>query len=557
MATTHDEQTEDEHVGDEPSPDEVADGSTLDGVRGVLREIGAEGALAQVEARLEGLEAELALAEQRAAEAVRARRGELEVMRARIEDALAVVTDATTEQRSRVAGIEERLAARVEEAEAGGRELVASLREDLTPRVQQAVHRVDEAVAELRGELTTDVEELAADLTRQRDEHGEVSGRLDRAIEELRDGVRAEAAARADALDQLRARLVERLDELVATGSRDRDTAAAGREALRRELDAAVGELRATLSLRVQETTDRIELLEQELGAEKEARTDRLVEVEDRWMAVLREVVERSERGAVAAREVVAEERVARAAAVDEVAVRLAEVAAELGELGARVDGDAARRGGELDRATHATEETARRLETLQAKVASVVRQMATELSNRVATVAADLDTVRTAGVETRERLAAVDQLEERIASLERTAREPAPAAAPAVPVERVDRVEEALADLRRQLGTVTGQLAESQARARELGNAIAELVTAAQGQAALRQDVRDLTVRSSELATRLQATESLARATGQAVATAVRRARGETSLQPQAPDVPLDAPLDAPPDDGVGPAGA
>jgi archaellum component FlaC len=516
-----------------------AGGGTLDDVRGVLREIGAEGVLAQLEARLEGLEAELALAEQRVTEAERARRGELDVMRARIEDALAVVSEATTEQRDRMAGAEQRLTGLVEETEAASRELVASLREDLTPRVQQVVHRVDEVVAELRAEVSAGTADLAAELARAREEQHAAVEQIARSLAELRDRVGSEVGDRADEVEVLRARLAERIDEVVTTAVRDRETAAEGREALRRELDAAVGELRATLSLRVTEATDRIELLEQELAAEVEARATRLGELEERWLAILREVVERAERSAVAARETVSEERLARTSAVDEVTTRLGEIAGDLAELAARVDGEASRRTGELEKVTHVAEETARRLESLQSKVASVVRQMASELSNRVATVAADLDTVRTAGVETRARVGAVDKLEARLAALEEQVRAPAPAAASAAGSERLDRIEETLGELRRQLGGVGGQVAEAQARGRELGEALADLAATTASQAALRQDVRDLTVRTSELATRLQATESLARATGQAVATAVRRARGETTLLPQEVHVP------------------
>lgn len=173
------------------------DAGADDDVRTVLAEIGAEEELAELATRVAELERELELTDVRAQDTERALRGELEVMRARVEDAAELVRAATDEHREAWSTFERRLAEVVTGADAVTARLVAGLRDDLAPRVANAALRADEIEAALRGELEAASGDLRSDVDDLRRE-------LDGTAAELRAGVNLRAQQLEDAVGALR-----------------------------------------------------------------------------------------------------------------------------------------------------------------------------------------------------------------------------------------------------------------------------------------------------------------------------------------------------------------
>lgn len=105
----------------------------------VLEQIGTEGELAALERRVVELEGDLARAEIGAVEAERGRRGELALMRARLEDALAMVADSMRQQREAHAALEQQMTSMVAEVAPLRREV-----RELASRTAELAHRLDE-----------------------------------------------------------------------------------------------------------------------------------------------------------------------------------------------------------------------------------------------------------------------------------------------------------------------------------------------------------------------------------------------------------------------------
>ncbi len=214
-------------AGDGPAeaPRDAERDSTPD-IRAVLAEIGAEEAVARLDARIAGLEGDLVRAGNRVREGDRARRGEIDLMRARIEDALGLVHEHMEEQRTTWSQFEERFSTLVADAEEHNRSFVSELRDELTPRVQRVVLRTDEVSAELKGEIGS----VAADLEQRAAAIGEsigaLRGELDRLATEVPARFEREAADRAGALAALEAELVRRVEETDAAARARHDEAA-------------------------------------------------------------------------------------------------------------------------------------------------------------------------------------------------------------------------------------------------------------------------------------------------------------------------------------------
>lgn len=343
--------TEDDQPGDE--------------VRTVLAEIEASEEMATLESRVAEVEQELERASARAEDAERARRGELQVMRARIEDALELVRTTTDEQRDAWTQLERRLAEVVHEADSATGRLVEGLREDLTPKVARADLRTEELAADLRGEL----EAASEDVGRQLD-------------------------------------------------------------AIRRELDAAAGELRAAQNLRSQQSTELVSSMD-----------DRLSE--------LAEALER--------------ERALRDEAVHSVRTRLDDLTNRVEDVDQRAVSQSSRHLAELGHLHRSVEETGGRVEVLAQRVSSAVEDVAGELATRVASLAAELAAVRDASVRQQERLASM-------------AARPAQASAETVLADGA-AYDRRLARIEQRLEELAGRVEEAERVANAAGRAIASAV--------------------------------------------------------------------------------
>lgn len=514
-------------------------------VRTVLDEIGAEEAIAHLEARVAGLEQELERRDARQREADRGRRGETDLMRARIDDALELVKSSMDEQREAWSRFETRFVELVSETDETARSHISEMREELTPRVEDALLRLEETEAQLRGELRATTESAEAR-----------SRSVSATTEELRERVRSDVgslAAKVDQESQARSDATARLEQLVEHRLEQLENsteAAVGdlREqlgALRRELDSAVGELRAGLGLRGSELEGRITEVEEGLA---ERLGDEVDGLEQRWIEGTRDIARRIELAQREFQQQLTAERDSRRAGVDETAARIDEVAGVVEELHAVAGNGEARRRSEDEQVRRELDELASRLDVLQSKVASAVGQIASQLTNRVATLSAEQKALRETAVRREERFAAIEGIEEQIAELGRELRAVRDRGAASSDEEARQRLAASLADVREQLSGVAGTVQATDARLGELGGAVERLSQDADERASLRHEVRELTARSSELSQRLDETERLARAAGKAIASAVRRAKNAQQAQPSGeslffrPDTP-DAP--------------
>lgn len=535
----HDQSVEDAGSGHEQHEGAPPPRRRLD-VRAVLDEIGAEDAIAHLEARVAGLEQDLERSTNRSREAERTRRSDLELIRARVEDTLGAVREAMEEQRVSLREFDERFSGAIAAAEEAGRAFVDQLREDLTPRVQRAVHHVDEAKAELRGELAAIASDAEGRASAQGEQLATLRRELERSIAQLRSELATAVDERTSATVALEERLVSRLEELErSTGERFHEQQERT-EALRRELDATAGELRAGMNLTAGELRDALGELHAELGQAIDDQSDGAAELERRWIAGTEDIGRRFEQVERMLREAVEAERAARRATEDELTGRVEAVNATVDELHDRGGTDSARREAELEGLRRGQDELVSRLDVLQSKVAKAVGQVASQLSNRVAQLAGDLDAMRESSVRQQERLASVDHVERRLAELA-ASQEQLAARTPDAGAddERLGRLETGLAELRREVGALTETVTESRQQSRDVAAGIGGLTASVRAQESLRQEVRELAARTAETVHRLDETEKLARAAGQAIASAVRRSRGEGASPPRPRPVP------------------
>lgn len=463
------------------APDEVHD---------MLEQLDTEGTVAALEARVEDLEQELARAETRAYEAERGRQGDLEMMRARTQDALELVRVSMEDQRVAFRSFEERLTGLVSSAEEAGRRTVDGLRNDLAPAVQKALLRSDEVGAEVKGELgavAAETARIAGAVARLAEVQDELADRLEAATRANAEEPEARAAAIAASEERLAQRLAT-----AEEASRYRLLEERGRvEALRRELDSAVGELRAGINLKAGELVERIEDHRLELAERADDHDRAVVDLEERLAA------------------------------------------------------ETVRHGAELEPVHRSADELRTRLESVEAKVADTVGGLAGSLTNRVSEVAGRLEALRETAVRHQEQLSGLDQLERRIGELEARRSEPAAGTRPAL--ERLDALGQELDALR---GHERSMLDRLEGLERHLAELTMRLPGSGDGLEAadgLRHEIRDLASRTSELATRLEETDRIARTAGQAITRAIRHTRQadpNASLPPVPPLPGGDEPL-------------
>lgn len=470
-------------------------GSEPDAVHDLLGELDTEGTVAALEARVRDLEQELERAEARAFEAERARQGDLEMMRARTQDALELVRQSMEEQRVAFRSFEERFSGLVATAEASGRQHVDQLREDLSPMVQRAVIHSDEVAAELKGELAaiaTETAELVEAVAALGDAGDELAGRTEAVAARVAEEREDRAAAVAAVEDRVSQRLAT-VDE----ATRYRLLEERGRiEALRRELDAAVGELRAGINLKAGELIERIE--------------DNRIELAERLEHHDRAVVDLEER------------------------------------LGAAV----VRRSSELDPLHRSTDELQGRVEALETRLAEAVHALTGSLSNRLSEVAGTVEGLRETTSRHEERLSGVDHLERRI--IDMAMRREAVAA----PSDdgRIDELAGEVARLRDAGGSTAERLEGIERYLRELTTRLPGAGDALEAGDGLRHEIRDLATRTSELTARLDETDRIARTAGQAITRVIRQGRS-TATAAGAPAPQPSEPADDRPDE-PGPEG-
>lgn len=543
-----------ETAGEEPAvPRDDAAGAAGDGdlgaapqgeeahldVRTILAEIGAEETFARHEGRLAGLEDDLERVLARLEESERRQQGELAVMRARVDDALHALEGSAGEHRDATSKIEERIAAAAASSEAVSRELVSDLREELSPRIQRAMYAIDETAAELRGQLeaaaddtTARVEDLAGQVAEVHALAGDAVARAD---------VTAEEAARqqAEGLAALEARLGMRLDDQAERLDSQTQAAADRVEGLRRELDAATGELRAGLHLRAQALEEAVADARADLADRLEEREAAAADLERRWVQGAREIARRIEAVSADARGAVEAERARREEAQAALRARLDEHTEVVEELRVRLSASVGRRETDLEQLRRSLDEVQGHVEILQGRLASAVGQVVGALTEEVSQLSGDLEALRESSMEQGQRLAGLEHLGRRVSELTARHESVEQRLSERGRDEQVERVATAVTELRDRLGSVDAAVQANGERGRALQSAVAELREGARGEQGLRQEVRDLAARCAELARRVAEAEELARTAGRAIVGLGRRLeRGEGGRGSEIPAV-------------------
>ncbi|MBW3576198.1 MAG: hypothetical protein KY462_00360 [Actinobacteria bacterium] len=186
-------------------------------VRDVLVEIGTDAELAGLEARLRELEHDVERLAVDADSRDAARRGQLDVMRARVDDALEALEAATDEHRGWSGRIEHRLTELTSEIERSVGRLVDGVRDELSGPVHRVSVQLEDLEARLDGELNA-----AAEAGRSR--IATLHDGLEAARAEARDAVAAAHRDLGSGLEALSGRLAD-IDSAVERDRADRDRA--------------------------------------------------------------------------------------------------------------------------------------------------------------------------------------------------------------------------------------------------------------------------------------------------------------------------------------------
>lgn len=496
-------------------------------VHAVLAQIGAEEAIARLESRIQTLELDLERVVAGQRDAATSHRGELDVMRARVEDATALVRETLEEQRNAWLALEDRVARKLTQAQERGVALASELRDDLVPRVQATIARVDD----LQAALDAGVEAVTADLRRHAADLAQRLGQHRSAVDDLVTGVR-EAIAQEEAA---RAGAIIGLERQVAQTAAASERALAARfadgvertEALRRELDASAGELRAALRFEVGQVADALASVHDDLAQAIGAQAAELADTERRWLVTVDGLVRRIDAQDRGVREALAGERARVGRAIAELAERVDVAIQGVERLDARVATDGDRRAVDDEQLRHVLDELRARADRMEDVVTTSLAPAAAQVRDRLRVIEDRLDGLSETQARHRERLTVVDRTERRLEELEgaqATLRDGL-AAAPAPTGEASgDRASDTLAALRREVAELVQTTRALTERVRDLDGRLDAAEVASGGAEPLRLEVRDLAARTAELGQRLEETERLARAAGNAIASVLRR---------------------------------
>ncbi|MDX1511051.1 MAG: hypothetical protein R3249_06875 [Nitriliruptorales bacterium] len=465
--------------------------------------------------------------------------GELEVMRARISDLVVLLREAASGQEVALAELDGNLATLLEdrvkaltaqvaevrdEAAAHAQATVAQLdetvrevRELTASQTQSALARLDEALAMVRGETSASIESSTTELEA-------LAGRVNELVAALSDhevaatsAIEAEGAHRRNELDSLEKRLNGRIDVSAEAAADARRRLDERIEALRRELDATSGELRAHVAVALGDISARMD-------AHENKPSDPAVSPEE-LQAVALEIAAANDETERRLRDLIRDEATNRLGAVTDVA----ELAAEALRLARQAVEGVAADEERSQQVASSVQALGARLGAMQSTLAHAVNEVASELGGRVATVAGQLDALREGLGRANERVGALDALEQRLEKVEAA--------------QQDRRAEQDLisqiGDLQRELSRVEGRLdsfarqaTAADERAEDLRRDLRVLGDEVASADAWRSEVRDLSTRTSELAARVAEAETIARRAGNAVVEAVKQAQAEAAAE-------------------------
>ncbi|HEX9766439.1 MAG TPA: hypothetical protein VGA36_06720 [Nitriliruptorales bacterium] len=510
----------DDPTADEPSPE------AGNPVTSLLEDLDVLDSVSSLDMRVLDIEQRVRKVAERVDQAGRRQVGELDVMRARISDMVELIRESGREREEALARLDTDLATLLDERVTSLMAQITATREEVATQTQGALTRLDDAVATLRGEATAAGEASARQLEA-------VTSRIEEVIASLADreaaataALTAEGETRRNDNEALEKRLNGRLDVAAEAAADARHRLDERIEALRRELDATSGELRAHVVVALGDLTTRVD----DLGE----RLDTTIRDAPDWQQLSRDLAARDDEVERRLRDAIRDESANRMGAVDDLADQVADALRTARDALDRDVAEQVRAATDADRLATTVQAISARLTALQSTLAHALNDVASGLSDRVAGLGGQLDGVRESAARTQERLAMLDRLDARLDHIEAAQQDRG----------RDHELADQLAELQRELGRMNGridsfarQAAAADERAEALRRDVGVLGDELAAAGAWRSELRDLTSRTSELAARLAEAETIARRAGNAVVEAVRAARSEEAARQERRD--------------------
>ena len=530
--------SDDARTGTADGDDRAAE-RTDDRVTSLLEDLDVVESVSTLDMRVLDVEQQLRKVTEQVDMAGREQVGELEVMRARISDLVTLLREAASGQEVALAELDGSLGNLLEERVTSLTALVAEVRDEAAAQAQATVARLDEAVREVRELSATQTQsalarldealamvrgETAASLESSATEWEALASRVNELVAALSDheaaatsAIDAEGSHRRTELDSLEKRVNGRIDVSAEAAADARRRLDERIEALRRELDATSGELRAHVAVALGDISARMD-------AHENKPADPTVSPEE-LQAVALEIAAANDETERRLRDLVRDEATNRLSAVTDVAELAAEALRLAREAVEGVAADDAR----SEQVASSVQAVGARLGAMQSTLARAVNEVASELGGRVATLAGQLEALREGLGRANERAGSLEALEQRLDRLEAA--------------QQDRRVEQDLAsqlgDLQRELSRIEGrvdsfarQATAADERAEDLRRDLRVLGDEVASADTWRSEVRDLSTRTSELAARVAEAETIARRAGNAVVEAVKQAQADAAAE-------------------------
>lgn len=405
-----------------------------------LDEISEGEALAHIDTRLSFMERQVERIMARRDEADRGFQAELNVMRARVEDALSAVGTTADEHRAAIGALEERLASQITGQDSGARELSESVRAELASMVNAAVSKLEMAEARIRGEMKA-IQDLAEERTRgvvaavEEGKHlaAEAELKIDASIRSAEEKV-AEIAGRIDAevaridssfegrIEQEREQVDQRLDMHASELMMKLNTEIAkmvdlvGSES--READARLGETSADLRLEIHQLRTALEESAQKSATLVElARNDAIGRVESSE--------QKAAGAAIHLESMINQVRKQMKSFEEEWAGALAQVTHELNgvkvraeEVAAKFDSVDSRRTSDRAAIESSVRGLATKVDMVETRLGQVVEEVMAKQATRMEVLASQVANMTQSEVAQEERSGAVDFLAKRLAEV-------------------------------------------------------------------------------------------------------------------------------------------
>lgn len=421
-----------------------------------LDEINEGEALAHLDTRLAFLERQVERLLSRREEADRGFQAELNVMRARLEDALSAVGSTSSEQGAAIAALESRIAERFSSTGHESASVMDSVRSELVEMVSDATAKLEKAEARLRGEVKA-VEDLAEERTKAvtaslagseelRDEIkreldagmiglndrfaqaeqsvaaviesseakvAELTSLMESSIARIDEAFEKRMEAERELLDQ---RLDVHSEELSSKIETEAGKMSSHVESERREIEARLGEASADLRLEIHQLRSTLD----EAGAAAQGLFDRSRE---EAVARIQESEKRSAGAAIHLESVINQWKRQTKSLEEETSSAIGSLAQDLNavklrieEVAAKFDSVEARRVSDRSAAESAAQSMLAKVDLMDTRLKEVVEEVMAKQATRMEVLASQVANITRSDVAAEERSGAVDYLARRLA---------------------------------------------------------------------------------------------------------------------------------------------